>query len=110
LNLQGELERSKAHSAELTSNSINLVLALEQANKKITKLEIEKSQLKDLVDFHVLKREKERRKDAPESKVNQQVLVNIQKLLASLPTTSPYCLSLYHFLFKKLPQSTALQL
>jgi len=39
--LQGELERSKAHSAELTSNIINLGLALEQANKKISKLEIE---------------------------------------------------------------------
>jgi len=33
-NLQGELERSKAHSAELTSNIINLDLALEQANKR----------------------------------------------------------------------------
>jgi len=41
-------------------------------------------------DFHVLKREKERRKDAPESKVNKQVVANIQELLASLPTTSPY--------------------
>jgi len=48
-------------------------------------------------------------KNAPESKVNQQVVANIQELLASLPT-SPYCLSPYHFLFKKLPQSTALQL
>jgi len=40
-NLQGELERSEAHYTELTSNIINLGLALEQANKKITKLEIE---------------------------------------------------------------------
>jgi len=109
-NLQGELERSKAHSAELTSNIINLDLALEQANKKIIKLEIEKSQLKDLVEFAVLELKEKEKEKAKDGEVNQQVVANIQELLARLPTASPYWLSLYHFLFKKLPQSTALQL
>jgi len=63
-----------------------------------------------LVEFAVLELKEKEKEKAKDGEVNQQVVANIQELLASLPTASPYQLSLYHFLFKKLPRSTALQL
>jgi len=50
-----------------------------------------------------------KQREEEEGGESQQVMENAQELLAALPT-SPYHLSLLHFLIKKLPQKCAIKL
>ncbi len=108
--LRGEIRRQEEEHQIVVDHAADLEHRLHLANKKIDQLEATKNQLLNSCHALAQSRFEEEVDSSQEGEESKQVVENVCKLLEALPQMSPYCLSLLHFLNKKLPCQCALQL
>jgi len=110
--MKSEIKRLKTEKKRLEDDVVALqghLVSCEEtlcgANKRIRYLKKSNAQLSISCASltHARFKDTVKRREEEEGGESQQVMENAQELLAALPT-SPYCLSLLHFLIKKLPQ------
>jgi len=109
--LKTEKKRFEDDVVALQGRLVSCEETLCGANKRIWYLKKSNAQLRiscaSLTCAHF--KDAVKRREEEEAGESQQVMENAQELLATLPT-SPYCLSLLHFLIKKLPQKCTIKL